>query len=106
MLGEHYEIKLIACMKLIRNVLHPSPYIITHNVDFLIFRQFVISHLFHLEYLDDSPVTAGEREAARKIYGKRRPSALSSVGKTPSSQVRIYVCGWVWLVGVACWHFV
>jgi hypothetical protein len=64
----------------------------------------VISHLFQLEYLDDSVVTAEEREAARKIYGKRRLSTLTSVGKTTASQVCTYVSGWVWLVGVAYWH--
>ena len=52
-------------------------------------RQFVISHLFHLEHLDDSPVTNEERETAAKIYGRRQLSTLSTPSKNPSSQVHV-----------------
>ena len=82
---------LIAYMNLIWNIWHSYDLILLVFSRYSIFRQFVISHLFWLEYLDDSAVTADEREAAAKIYGRRRLSTLSSVGKTPSSQV----CEWV-----------
>ena len=48
-------------------------------------RHFVISHLPKLSYLDDTAISVKEREAAEKVYGRRRIQAKDS----PTYQVRI-----------------
>ena len=54
---------------------------------FYICREFVISCLLHLEHLDDTVVTREEREAAQKVYGRRRPSSVVVEELEPSTSV-------------------
>ena len=60
---------------------------------FTVLRHFVISHLPKLCFLDDSAVSPEEREAAERVYGRRR--VLQGKKENPP-QVRMFQGFDVW----------